>query len=174
MKIGNPQNEEGIPLDGVVSGAAVGSIALFAGAELPDGYLLCDGAALSRTVYAELFSAIGTTWGEGDGETTFNLPDLTDKTAWGGEAEAVGGYREAGLPNITGQLRALYLASGSDDSISGPFSFNGFGGNYLSGTSGGAREAAISFNAAWSNAIYGKTTTVQPPAAVMQFCIKYM
>ncbi len=156
------------------SGAAVGSIALFAGATLPEGYLLCDGATLSRTVYAELFDAIGTAWGEGDGETTFNLPDLTDKTVWGGESEAVGGYREAGLPNITGQLRALYLASGSDDSISGPFSFNGFGGNYLSGTSGGAREAAISFNAAWANPIYGKTTTVQPPAAVMQFCIKYM
>ena len=174
MKIGNPQNEEGIPLDGVVSGAAVGSISLFAGAALPEGHLLCDGAALSREVYAELFDAIGTAWGEGDGSTTFNLPDLTDKTVWGGDSSAVGGYREAGLPNITGQLRALYLASGSDDSISGPFSFNGFGGNYLSGTSGGAREAAISFNAAWSNAIYGKTTTVQPPAAVMQFCIKYM
>ncbi len=153
--------------------AQIGSIALFSGSSIPTGYLLCDGSALNREVYAELFEAIGTTWGAGNGETTFNLPDLTDKTVWGGESEAVGGYREAGLPNITGQLRALYLASGSDDSISGPFSFNGFGGNYLSGTSGGTREAAISFNAAWANPIYGKTTTVQPPAAVMQFCIKY-
>lgn len=63
MLIGHPKNEKGIPLDGVASGAAVGSIALFAGADLPEGYLLCDGAELSRTVYNELFEAIGTTWG---------------------------------------------------------------------------------------------------------------
>ena len=160
-------------LDGLVQ-AQIGSIALFSGSSIPTGYLLCDGSALSREVYAELFDAIGTAWGEGDGETTFNLPDLTDKTVWGGEAEAVGGYKEAGLPNITGQFRGLYPSSGSDDSTNGSFSFNGWGGNYLSGTSGSPREAAISFNAARSNAIYGKSTTVQPPAAVMQFCIKYM
>lgn len=156
------------------TGAAVGSIALFSGATLPEGYLLCDGAALSREVYAELFSAIGTTWGDGDGSTTFNLPDLTDKTVWGGDSSAVGGYKEAGLPNITGQFRGLYPSSGSDDSTNGSFSFSGWGGNYLSGTSGSPREAAIGFNSAWANPIYGKTTTVQPPAAVMQFCIKYM
>ena len=154
--------------------AQIGSIALFSGSSIPTGYLLCDGSALSRTVYAELFDAIGTAWGEGDGSTTFNLPDLTDKTVWGGDSEAVGGYKEAGLPNVTGQFRGLYPSSGSDDSTYGSFSFNGWGGNYLSGTSGSPREAAINFNAARSNAIFGKTTTVQPPAAVIQFCIKYM
>lgn len=168
-----PQGPKGDPGESGI-GAAVGSISLFAGAALPEGYLLCDGAALSREVYAELFSAIGTTWGEGDGSTTFNLPDLTDKTVWGGDSEAVGGYKEAGLPNVTGQLRALRLQNTTDDTISGAFSFNGWGGNYMQYASEGSREAAISFNAAWSNGIYGKTTTVQPPAAVMQFCIKYM
>lgn len=154
--------------------AQIGSIALFSGSSIPTGYLLCDGSALNREVYAELFDAIGTAWGAGDGETTFNLPDLTDKTVWGGDSSAVGGYKESGLPNVTGQIRALYLSSGSDDSISGPFSFNGSGSGYLTGTYGGTREAAISFNMAWANPIYGKTTTVQPPAAVLQFCIKYM
>jgi microcystin-dependent protein len=40
------------------------------------GFLACDGSAVSRTTYASLFSAIGTTYGAGDGSTTFNVPDL--------------------------------------------------------------------------------------------------
>jgi microcystin-dependent protein len=47
----------------------------FAGTTAPAGWLACDGSAVSRTTYAALFSAIGTTWGAGDGSTTFNLPD---------------------------------------------------------------------------------------------------
>lgn len=43
--------------------------------EVPDGFLLCDGAAVSRELYSELFSVIGTIYGEGDGSTTFNLPN---------------------------------------------------------------------------------------------------
>ncbi len=43
---------------------------------LPPGYLLCNGAAISRTIYSSLFTVIGTTYGEGDGSTTFNLPNL--------------------------------------------------------------------------------------------------
>ena len=42
---------------------------------VPSGYLECDGSAVSRTTYADLFSALGTTWGSGDGSTTFNIPD---------------------------------------------------------------------------------------------------
>lgn len=42
----------------------------------PTGYLACDGSAISRTTYRELFDEIGTTWGVGDGSTTFNVPDL--------------------------------------------------------------------------------------------------
>lgn len=54
----------------------IGSIVSFAGATAPSGYLLCDGSAVSRTSYASLFAVIGTTYGSGDGSTTFNLPDL--------------------------------------------------------------------------------------------------
>lgn len=54
----------------------VGAVVGFAGADPPDGWLECDGAALSRTTYANLFAVIGTTFGEGDGTTTFHLPDL--------------------------------------------------------------------------------------------------
>lgn len=53
-----------------------GTVAYFSLASAPAGYLICDGAAISRSVYAELFFWIGMTYGGGDGSTTFNLPDL--------------------------------------------------------------------------------------------------
>lgn len=49
----------------------------------PSGYLMCDGAAVSRTTYADLFTAIGTAYGAGDGSTTFNLPDLRGRVPMG-------------------------------------------------------------------------------------------
>lgn len=52
-----------------------GSVMTFAGSTAPSGYLHCDGSAVSRTTYADLFAAIGTAHGSGDGSTTFNLPD---------------------------------------------------------------------------------------------------
>ena len=53
-----------------------GSVHLMATTTAPSGYLKCNGAAVSRTTYADLFAIIGTTWGAGDGSTTFNVPDL--------------------------------------------------------------------------------------------------
>jgi len=53
-----------------------GTIITFGGASAPTGYLACDGSAVSRTTYADLFAALSTTWGTGDGSTTFNVPDL--------------------------------------------------------------------------------------------------
>ena len=53
-----------------------GSVHVMATTTAPSGYLKCNGAAVSRTTYADLFGIIGTTWGEGDGSSTFNVPDL--------------------------------------------------------------------------------------------------
>lgn len=61
----------------------IGTILDFAGSTLPTGYLECDGSAVSRTDYAALFAALGTTWGAGDGSTTFNLPDFRGRTTIG-------------------------------------------------------------------------------------------
>ena len=61
----------------------VGSISLFAGTTAPNGWLICDGSAVSRTTYANLFSVIGTTYGSGDGSTTFNIPDLQGRVPVG-------------------------------------------------------------------------------------------
>lgn len=56
--------------------APTGTIITFAGTSAPTGYLECDGAAVDRTTYSALFAICGTTYGSGDGSTTFNLPDL--------------------------------------------------------------------------------------------------
>ena len=53
-----------------------GTVVAYAGSTPPSGWLQCDGLAVSRSEYAELFAAIGTTWGAGNGSTTFNLPDF--------------------------------------------------------------------------------------------------
>ncbi len=54
-----------------------------ASADIPAGFLLCDGSAVSRTTYADLFAAIGTLWGAGNGTTTFNLPNLKGRVPVG-------------------------------------------------------------------------------------------
>ncbi len=56
---------------------------MFAGSTAPSYWLICDGSAVSRTTYADLFAAIGTTYGTGDGSTTFNLPNFGGRTAIG-------------------------------------------------------------------------------------------
>lgn len=61
----------------------IGSVQLYAGSSAPNGWLFCDGSAVSRTVYEELFDVIGTTYGTGDGSTTFNLPDLKGRVPIG-------------------------------------------------------------------------------------------
>ena len=60
----------------IANGVPAGSVFSFATTTPPSGYLECNGAAVSRSTYASLFSAISTTWGVGDGSSTFNLPDL--------------------------------------------------------------------------------------------------
>lgn len=64
-------------------GVPPGCVMPYAGATAPDGWLLCHGQAVSRTTYADLFIAIGTAYGTGDGSTTFNLPDLRGRVAAG-------------------------------------------------------------------------------------------
>lgn len=56
---------------------SIGTIKIHAGNTIPEGYLVCNGAAVSRSTYSELFTVIGTAYGSGDGSTTFNLPDMS-------------------------------------------------------------------------------------------------
>jgi len=80
-----------------VNSVMTGTIQMWPTTSAPTGYLLCAGAAVSRTTYAALFAIIGTTFGSGDGSTTFNLPDTRRKVRVG-----KGGTGTATLANTTG------------------------------------------------------------------------
>ena len=66
-------------LQDITNRSEVGTIKPWGKATAPNGYLLCDGSAVSRTTYADLFAVISTTYGTGDNSTTFNVPDLQGK-----------------------------------------------------------------------------------------------
>lgn len=81
-----------------------GIIAPYAGSTAPVGWLICDGSAISRTTYVKLFTAISTTFGNGDGSTTFNLPDLRGRFPLG--RDSMGAGAAGRMPNHTTTLAA--------------------------------------------------------------------
>ena len=145
------------------------------------GYLLCNGGAVSRTTYKKLFDAIGTTYGAGDGKTTFNLPNLISKFIMGGNT--AGTVKAAGLPNITGGFTTRVPSNHTNYAVG---AFTGGNGTTTSNTT---TEASYSgsgsstwkdtyrygfvLDASKSSSIYGASTTVQPPSVTMCFYIKY-
>lgn len=156
----------------------VGTILPFAGSKIPSGFLACNGAAVSRTTYAALYSAIGTTYGSGNGSTTFNLPNVEDNKFLE-FASTVGTQKNPGLPNIEGyfSMRKTSL----NDTVSftnGAFAkgtdISAENASYLQ-TSNTVANAAerINLNASSSNSIYGGSTTVQPKSLTVRAIIKY-
>ena len=81
-----------------------GVMTMFAGSSAPVGWVMCDGSAISRSTYSALFTVIGTTWGAGDGSTTFNVPDMRCRSP-------IGAGTKSGLTT-----RALATNYGVDDS----------------------------------------------------------
>lgn len=161
----------------------VGSIQAYGGMTAPNNWLICDGSAVNRTEYSELFQAIGVTFGSGDEETTFNLPDMKGRVATGvgtcdGVTYTLGEKKSAGVPNIEGKAGYSYsdynLGNTSwDNFISGPFSKtaeNGTNQNLGSGSSDAQR--ALYFNASQANSHYGASNTVQPNTTVVNYIIK--
>lgn len=90
-------------------GVPVGSVFWLATQTAPEGYLICDGSAVSRTEYADLFAAIGTTFGTGDGSTTFALPNL--QAAFIRGAGSQDGYSAT----FGEKQEATYIETASDD-----------------------------------------------------------
>ena len=149
----------------------VGEVKAYAGNSTPAGWLLCDGSAVSRTTYARLFEVIGETYGSGDGESTFNLPNLIDRFVEG--SATAGTQKTAGLPNITGSFRSSSGGWGGFNSINGVFR----GDNVFDGTPTGVKGyqnyQVIELSASRSSSIYGNADTVQPPALTMRYIIKF-
>lgn len=151
---------------------APGTIMPYAGKVIPSGWGLCNGQAVSRANYSFLFRLIGTTYGQGNGSTTFNLPDFRNKTFWGGDTGNSGTVKEAGLPNITGDFNAVWEAE-DGRRVSGAFGFTTTSGANEANGSPGNTRTLWNIDASRSNAIYGKSDTVQPPAIQVPFIIKY-
>lgn len=154
-----------VKLQGGTGGAITGEIKWFAFNRVPNGYLVCNGANVSRTTYANLFAVIGTTFGSGDGSTTFTLPNLIDRFAQG--STTVGTVKAAGLPNITGSCGVMM----HNGHATGAFYWTQWGTN--GSASPGSTDGIATLSASRSSSIYGKSSTVQPPALTLLPCIKY-
>lgn len=144
-----------------------------------NGFLLCDGSAISRTTYSALFSIIKETYGKGDGSTSFNIPNLKNRVVQGAPSATNFGYISAGLPNLIGSFTTANGVSWGGGnfgwSADGKFYNMGEQGGHNVGN-GGSRCSwrRIGFDASANNdAIYGKSSTVQPPAMKVNFYIKY-
>ena len=148
------------------STAPIGTILSFAGQTAPHGYLLCDGASYKVADYPDLYEVIGNIYG-GNTEN-FNIPNLVDKFIQGSTTS--GEEKEAGLPNITG---AFYHDTNAVLSLSGAFfSYTGGSSRNLQNDAANSNSGYVSFDASKSNAIYGNSDTVQPPALTMVYIIK--
>lgn len=158
-------------------GVPTGVVMPYAGDAAPSGFLLCNGQAVSRTTYANLFSALGTKYGPGDGSTTFNVPNLVDKFVEGGSVS--GEVKEAGLPNITGSWRGQNWGpynqvrhEGAIECTMDKNYINPVGWN-TDTTANLDRYEMTNIDASRQNPVYGKSDTVQPASVVMTYIIKY-
>lgn len=148
-----------------------GTLIHYAGRTVPSGWLICNGANVSRTDYAALFAAIGTIYGTGNGVTTFGLPNLDGRFLEGTTyTGSVGTYHSAGLPNISG--RPGYEEEARGQSFSGPFRQVA---PYTAGSFDGLENQnhkGVYFDASFVSSIYGSSSSVQPPAVAALALIK--
>jgi len=158
----------------------VGSVISFAGSSAPSGYLLCDGSAVSRTTYANLYLTIGTTYGAGNGSTTFNLPDLRSKMI-------VGVGQGTGLTNrplassggeeshvLTINEMPAHKHNTTVNSANEVSTIGGYAASSQSMFFGTDRSATTgSYNAAMGNTGGGLSHNVMNPFLALNYIIKY-
>lgn len=111
--------------DSILAGMPSGTIIMYGNTSAPTGWLLCNGSAVSRTTYAALFAIIGTTYGVGNGSTTFNLPDMRQRFPLGkaasGTGSTLGGtgglidHIHTVLPASLNSISLIGLGTGADD-----------------------------------------------------------
>jgi hypothetical protein len=173
-----------------------GMVVPFAGTNsIPAGWLLCDGAQVSRTVHSRLFAAIGTAWGAGNGSSTFNLPDLrgmflrgvtgsrtgvfadpdrnarTNSAPGGLAGNNVGSVQTNALQNVTGSVGTFNRYSAFHGDPTGPF-LRESGGQSTSIGAGSGTDTwePISFDLSRSARTSSET---RPNNAYVHYIIKY-
>lgn len=107
-------------------GAPTGTVAMFAGSTAPSGWKMCDGSAISRTTFSALFAIVGTTYGTGDGTTTFNIPNTQGIFVRGAGSQTIAGLSYSGTLAST-QLDQFqgHKHQDSEDLASAPYGNGG-------------------------------------------------
>ena len=180
---------DGANLTGI-EGIPTATIVPWSSASVPSGFLECNGAAVSRSTYAALFAIVGTTYGAGDGATTFNVPDLQDNVAVGksgtkalastGGANTVTSTGNVGGSTANATLSTDQLASHTHgvNALKSPGSGSG---NALFGRQSGAGDPGYNANATGSGTGHshnmsatfsGDATSVVQPYLTVIYIIK--
>ena len=150
--------EETLPVTGTIMAVLKSSM---------PGWILCDGRAISRATYADLFSVIGVSFGHGDGSSTFNVPDYRGcflRGLGGASAPTFAQKQPMGAPNITGNVICEEIGRSK---VNGAF-YTGDRPNYTGSTGG-----MVSLEASRSNSVYGAANEVRPVNFAVNFFIKY-
>ena len=158
-----------------------GTVIYYAGTTAPDGYSIADGTALSRTTHTELFAAIGTTYGVGDGSTTFNKPNLCGEFIRGADAgrgvdpgRVIGSWQKGSLVAIdtgtAGNQTISVAAAGTAAAAQGvagfdPYTTGDYTGATIAGTNAGGSVALPG-----TSEVYAGTT--RPRNVALLACIK--
>lgn len=163
-----------------------GALMPFAGSAAPSGFLLCAGQAVSRTTYAALFAAISTTFGAGDGSTTFTLPDLRGRAVFGVDnmnASAAnrvtsGGSGISGTTRgASGGAETVTLTAGQMPSHNHSYNESGASNGTANNGYGGCGSSTFNFNAG----VFSTSTGAQggggahnnmPPSIMLNYIIK--
>jgi microcystin-dependent protein len=155
-----------------------GSIIAYGSDAAPTGWLLCDGFAVSRTTFADLFAVIGETYGAGNGSSTFNLPDLRQRFPLGVAASGTGGTMgDTGgaidhvhdLDSATSHARWTAAAAGGNNRVLRRKTVASWTPTH---TAADAALAGSSTPNTTGTALGGDTDTENPPFQVVQFIIK--
>lgn len=164
-------------------GLPCGSVITWSGATAPPNWLLCDGTAVSRTTYSSLFAVVGTSYGNGDGSTTFNLPDLRGRVPVGknagtfGTLGSTGGAEthtltEAQMPSHT-HIQNAHTHNQSGQTVS---NFTGYGQNSaINGNAANPSGLTVtgSTTATNQNAGGGQAHNNLQPYQVLNYIIKH-
>jgi microcystin-dependent protein len=156
-----------------------GGIMMWGTGTAPTGWLLCAGTAVSRTTYAALFAIIGTTFGVGDGSTTFNLPNYTNRMPYGTTVAATGGSADAVVVSHTHTATTATNTTGITAFTYGAYGGGGNPGGSLNINNPGGQNQAITVNDSGHNhtvtvdtAGVSGTNANLPPYLGINFIIK--
>lgn len=155
-------------VNAVIGYVPIGVVFPYCATTPPVNYLICDGSLYEKTAYPELYAIIGNAFGGDD--TTFAVPNLTDRFIQGGVN--VGEVKDAGLPNIEGALGMTDSGGSGGMTPTGAFMNTTYIDSDSSNTGAGSKRYNVNFDASLSNPIYGASDTVQPPSVVLLYIIK--